>query len=395
MAYKILHVAAHYGGGVGSIIRSWINHDSLNSHTLTYLNDISDNDKPGQYLFNPEMIEENDIILCHVWNHPSMFEFLINSDIPPCRLIGWSHMSGLYPPYVLFDRLVYYFDEFLYTSPVSNLTGIRRDYIWSCCDIYDFLNIVIIPHNGFNVGYIGTLDYCKIHPDFIDICSRIDIPDVKFIIVGSGGDADSMRDEVTRRGLDDKFTFTGLVDDVKPILATFDVFLYPLYERHFGTCEQVLGEAMAVGLPCVVLDNMAEEFIIDHGVNGIICQGVDEIPSVIMDIYNHNIRIDSNVVRKSAARLYSVNNKVAMWSVVFDRIMQQDKRGHKWYNVFIESLGEQGDIIRRCLNYGDIDKIKDIFNDSLQWSSNSKGSVRQYADYYKNDSFFKELIELI
>lgn len=391
--HSILHIAAHYGGGVGSIMRSWIANDSANSHALSYLNDIPENAKDGALLFNAKMVNDADIVICHVWNHPSMFEFLIESKLPQCRMIGWSHMSGLHAPYVLSDKLINYFDEFYYTSPISNLTGIRRDYIWSVRDIGDFLKIHKTPHDGFVIGYVGTLDYCKIHPQFLDICQSIDVPGAQFVVVGTGCDAADMEADAKRRGLN--MQFTGLVDDIRPYLATFDVFLYPLYEKHFGTCEQVLGEALAAGLPCIVMGNEAERYIIQDNVNGFICYETDEIQGIVKALYNNQIKLDCETVRKHAAELYSIETKIKKWNTVFDRIMKQEKRTHKWYDIFFESLGRCGDTIRRRLNYNDTGLITEIFKNNNQWKSKSKGSVRQYLDYYPDDPVMQKLAELL
>lgn len=387
MGYKILHVAAHYGGGVGSIIKTWIKYDQKNQHSLSYLNAIPENDKSGQDYFNSLMVARADFVLCHVWNHPALFEFLVTEKLPPCRMIGWSHMSGLHAPYMLFNKLVNYFDEFVYTSPVSNLTGIIKEYIWSTCDIKDFLKLKKKNHDGFNIGYIGTLDYCKLHPDFLKICQKINIPDVKFIIVGSGCDAEEIKREVVKRGMNNKFVFTGIVSDIRPILSTFDVFLYPLYEKHFGTCEQVLGEAMAAGITCVVLNNEAERFIISNGVNGFICRSVEDIPDIINGIYRKEKSINPETAKRYAEKRYSVKNKINSWNDIFDRLILQKKTMHTWNNIFIESLGGNFPEDRR--------KIKELIGNSRQWKSESKGSIKQYAGYFPDDKFIKDLTGLL
>jgi L-malate glycosyltransferase len=387
---KILHIAAHYGGGVGSVVGAWVKHDSENTHTLTYLNNTPENEQPGHILFDPCFMEDADIVVCHVWNHPALFKFLVTCPAPACRMVGWSHMSGLHAPYVLFDKLVDYFDEFIYTSPISNHTGIHKEYIWSTCDSSEFLKIEKTPHDGFNVGYIGTLDYCKLHPEFIDICESIDIPGVKFIVVGDGCDFEGMKDEIIKRRIGSKFIFTGLIPDVRPMLSLFDVFLYPLYDRHFGTCEQVLGEAMAAGVPCVALNNPAERFILDYGKCGSICNSTGDIPGVVRRIYEGR-GINTDAARDRARKLYSTQNKISRWNCVFDRIMQQPKRLHSWNNIFLESIGDIGAMFRK----GDREKIQEIFSGSNQWKSKSKGSVKQYADYFPYDKYLQELAKLL
>jgi len=409
---KILHVAAHHGGGVGSTIRAWISGDVFNTHTLTYLNDIPENKNKYTELFNIDMIKDYDFVICHVWNHPAMMEFLMTVRLPPCRLIGWSHMAGNHAPYVLFDKLINHFDEFLYTSPVSNLCGTEKDFIWSTCNIDDFLCMKNKKHEGFNIGYIGTLDYCKLHPDFIDICESISIPGSKFVIVGDGCDAKAIKEEIKTRNLEDRFIFTGIVEDVKPFLSLFDVFLYPLYEKHFGTCEQVLGEALASGIPCIVLNNDAESIIIEDMKNGTICNDIEEIPGKIHDIYMKKIKLDRTTIRKSAYERYSVRDKITKWNEVFDKAITENKKEHVWEkikeveDIFIESLGEDGKIFKLYVRFskkGDyyglstfaIPRIKQLFKNNRQWHSKNKGSITQYANYFSENEYLQKWKELL
>lgn len=45
----------------------------------------------------------------------------------------------------------------------------------------NYKNIIRKEHHGFNVGYIGTVDYSKMHPNFLNIYEKIDIPDAKLL----------------------------------------------------------------------------------------------------------------------------------------------------------------------------------------------------------------------
>ena len=46
-------------------------------------------------------------------------------------------------------------------------------------------NVPLVKHDGFNIGYVGTLGYVKLYPEFMDYCEAVsDIPDVKFIMIG-------------------------------------------------------------------------------------------------------------------------------------------------------------------------------------------------------------------
>ena len=393
--YNILHIAAHYGGGVGSVMRSWKKNDLENNHTLTYLNDIEENKTPYTKLFNIDMVKEYDIVLCHVWNHPAFFSFLVNTKIPKSRLIGWSHSSGLYPPYVLFNKLIDYFDDFVYTSPVSKKIAPDIKTIWSCTDISEYYNVKKKEHNNFNIGYIGTLDYCKLHPDFIKICKDIDSKNTRFIIIGGGCDLDNMVAEAKELGIFEHCIFTGKVKDVKPYLSLFDVFMYPLYEKHFGTCEQVIGEAMAAGVPCVVLNNPAETHIID-GSNGFLCLSKESMIYTIKKMEEKSLTVRTNdemYSRFSALRKYSVENMVGQWNNVFDKMINTEKTERFWDggDPFIESLGPYGYPFRS----NSYSTISAMFKENRQWYSESKGSLKQYSKHFPENKQYKEWLKLL
>ena len=64
--------------------------------------------------------------------------------------------------------------------------------------------------------------------------------------------------------------FEGFTDNIESVLAKTDIFAYPLTEKNYATTENALLEAMAAGLPVVVLNNPAERSIVENGVTGIV-----------------------------------------------------------------------------------------------------------------------------
>ncbi len=377
--YKILHLAAHYGGGVGSIVQSWIENDHQNYHTLTYLNDSPENYKPWMQPLYSYMIGQYDIVVVHVWNHPALFHFLEKVNPMPCRMIGWSHMAGTQPPYILFDKLKNYFDEFYYTSPIS---GHDHDYIWSSCDIDEFLKIEKRSHFGLNVGYIGTIDFCKMHPDFNKIVKAV--PEANFTVIGGGCDLEKLKKQCL--GLKN-IRFTGQIQHIHNYLSEFDVFLYPLNPMHQGTCEQVIGESMAAGLIPIVLKNDAEKHIIQHNKTGLICNSIEEMTQYLKNIPE----LDINKIRQSARDKYSVSKKIKKWNDIFDRIIKQPKKTRKWESenhIFIESLGPYG---QQFLD----DPWSLINKNPHHWRSEHKGSPKQYLEYFPDDKKLQEWVKLL
>ena len=385
---KILHILSHLGGGVGTVVYSWVNNDTHNTHTLSYLNDIPENNKPGQCLFDMDMIPEHDVVVVHVWNHPALFDFLVNAPLPACRLIGWSHMAGHHPPYSLFDKLIDYFDEFYFTSPVCHSRATPDKVIWSTGDMSRFLQIEPQPSDTFTIGYVGTLDFSKLHEDFIEICSAINNPWVRFMVVGSGCDIGILRKQAAEAGLN--MIFTGQVPDAAPVLSRFDVFLYPLARNHYGTAEQIIGEALSIGIPAICLDNPAEKEIIENFENGFLCRDKFEIAEKINLIYDKKIIFDVKKIKDSAKKIYSIEKKIKRWNFVLTEAMALVKRKREWKNEarnesgneFIESLGPFGLVFQHG-SQADIEKL--YIENYYQWRSSSKGSINQYADYFKSN----------
>ena len=127
-----------------------------------------------------KIISDSDIIIIHWWNHPLLYDLLVRDRLPKCRLIIWSHNSGLFPPGAFTKKILEYPDLFVFTTPLSfeveeikKLSDNQRNnlrVIWSTGGIEHVKNIKPQFHKGFNIGYIGTVDYCKLHPDFLQLC---------------------------------------------------------------------------------------------------------------------------------------------------------------------------------------------------------------------------------
>lgn len=413
---NILHIAVHLGGGVGTVVKNWIKNDPINNHKVLLLNKNYYGEDPS-YIHNnmrnkndeiKEYIKKSDIIVIHFWNHPLLFEFLVNFKFPPCRLCIWSHVSGLNPPYVHLEKLANLSDKFILSSPISFSGGIdsfsdksigKTSVIWTTGGVEDYLKINKRVNKDFVVGYIGTLDYCKISPNFVPLCEEIlkEIPDAKFVICGVGPDEEKIKKEISHKGLGNSFSFKGMCLNVKEIIPSFSVLGYPLNEKHFGTCEQVLGEVMAAGIMPVVFDNPAEKHICQS--IGKVSKCLEEYIKNIIDLYskpiNRKVALD---LKGRAKELYDMNTMIDSWNKVFSECLVSKKESREWnaskvyngYEIFLESIGKYSNIVKS----GNLEEIKRFFS-SDQWLSKSKGSIRQYVDAFPNDSRLLNLLNII
>ncbi|NLD39110.1 MAG: glycosyltransferase family 4 protein [Desulfatiglans sp.] len=438
---NILHITPHLGGGVGTVVLNWlikekeINKDfnhriaclEINKNSMKEYLDLGISIHDGLYFNRPllmEWINESDIVLMHWWNHPTLYDVIVNSDFPECRLILWNHVSALNPPYILSNRLIEYSDRFIFTSPVTyeteeiiNLPDYLRErlgVVWSSCGTDIFTGFKRKNHKGFIVGLTGTVDYGKLHPDFIKMCANINIPDVHFIVC-SGDPQDRIKEDAEKLNITDKFSFKGRVPSIIPYLAIYDVFGYPLQPKHLGSCEQAIGEAMMAGAVPVVLNNPAERYIIDNNVTGIIAVSQEEYCRAIEYLYHHpeeRTRLAKNAV-SAARKKYSISRKIKAWREIFDEILHHDKRHHTWSDgkyttgsgIFIESLAKYGEIFKKYIRAKEqVDEenlrlserdIFELFKSNSQWYSNNKGGVKQYLRIFPDDFYLKEWNKLL
>lgn len=415
MNKKILHITPHLGGGVGSVLLNYLNFEQKNKDVLhsvamlDYANDKAiQKSKEIDFELFPNMhkdipsllrlVVDSDIVLIHFWNHPLLYDFLVRNTLPESRVIFWSHISGFSAPNVFTDKLLQYPDKFVFTTPLSfeaKEVELQKDKVnfatvWSTGGVEHFKDVQVKPHEGFNIGYIGTVDYSKMHPDFIKMCAKINIPDAKFIVCGAG-DYSDMQKQAKELGILDKIEFKGQVADIKEYLEIFDVFGYPLNPNHYGTCDQVLQEAMAAGVVPVVMDNPMENYMLDGGNIGFVAKNEQEYIEAIEKLYKENVLRQkmSKKAREYALSRYSVENLSKEWGGIFEEVMLFNKMPKSWeinprqitaFDVFLESLGQYGCVFQN----GDGQSIKKLLKQP-QWQSKTKGTPYHYFSFFGAD----------
>ena len=94
----------------------------------------------------------------------------------------------------------------------------------------------------------------------------------RLVLIGDGPDRSALEHQVTAAGLSQAVDFVGEQPDVVPWLSVADLFLLPSSQESFGMAAL---EAMACEVPVVAsrVGGLAE--VIDHGVNGFLCDPDD------------------------------------------------------------------------------------------------------------------------
>ena len=301
---NILHVTPHLGGGVGkahaalaaalpaSISQTYLlleeprdrRHADMveaSGARVVVADDLSDVARRAR---------EADIVQFEYWNHPRLYECLARCDFPAMRSVFWSHISGLFKP-VIQPALIETASRFVFTTAaslaapgVAALQAASPKKIAVINSGFGFANPPARqPAAGTpRIAYLGTADFVKMHPGFFDAIDALDGDDIRVSVWGTASDEVTQRVQAMRHP--QRISLRGQTADPRAALAEADIFFYPLQADHYGTAENVLIEAMSLGLPAIVLNNPAEAAIVRDGVTGLIARDIRECAALLQTL---------------------------------------------------------------------------------------------------------------
>lgn len=115
-----------------------------------------------------------------------------------------------------------------------------------------------VPDGALLVGHVGRFNAQKNHAFLLDVFAAIleARPDAVLALVGKGDLENEIASQVESLGIAGSVRMLGVRSDVPALLSAFDVLAFPsLYEG----MPNVVIEAQAAGLPCVVSDEITRE----------------------------------------------------------------------------------------------------------------------------------------
>lgn len=124
-----------------------------------------------------------------------------------------------------------------------------------------------ISPNAPLIGSVGRIVPIKNHALFLDMARRVkqQRPDAHFVIVGDGELRAAVQAQADSLGLRDSVTFTGFVQDLKPVYSDMDALV--ISSDNEGTPVSIL-EALAAGVPVVSTAVGGVPDLLQHGAYG-------------------------------------------------------------------------------------------------------------------------------
>jgi glycosyltransferase involved in cell wall biosynthesis len=241
-----------------------------------------------------DLIAQADVVQVDWWNTPETAN-LLSRKLPPSRLVLWSVVTGDAPPHVISEDLLAKVDHFVACSPYSmELPSVKslsnpskKEFIHIPANFDRLRNFRKKEHEGFNIGYIGTIDYAKMHRDYLAMCKSLDIPEVRFLVCGQGRSLGEIKDQSIKQGMGDRFRFFGYVEDIAEVISEMDIYGYPLNENTFAAAELNLQEVMWSGLPIVSSPYGGVPHLIQHGETGLLVDNEKDYRLAIHYLYHH------------------------------------------------------------------------------------------------------------
>ena len=308
----VLHLTPHLGGGVGKALSGLVRHTPAASgirHAIVCLEAPEKNQFVAQLAAagcpvtacpTPEelaaQVAQADIVQLEWWGHPATFAALCQAALPPLRLLVWCHISGLHTPRIP-SALLAAAGCGLLTSPatltapeVARLPEAVRQrlaVVHSSGGFDGLIPPVRTADEPLRAGYLGSLNFAKLHPHLIAFLAAVPLADFRLRLIGDTTNRAVLERQAWAAGLADSLDFRGYTTDVATELAAINVMPYLLNPRHYGTTENALLEAMAMGVVPVVLDNPAERCLVEDGRTGLMVRTPREFGEAMAWLARH------------------------------------------------------------------------------------------------------------
>jgi glycosyltransferase involved in cell wall biosynthesis len=417
---KVLHITPHLGGGVGKALSGLVLNtpsDSNICHSIVCLETpekmqfIDKVIKNGCNVFlSPSnsqlsnLIENSDIVQLEWWNHPETISRLCRSPLPAMRLLIWCHVSGLHNP-IIPKHLIESAHKCIFTSPcsysateVSSLLPAhknRMDVVHSAGGFEE----LVLPDRSTNdplvMGYFGSLNFAKLHPHYVDYLAAVTLPNFKVRLIGDIHNKDILEKQCEQADRLGMLDFRGYSTRISSELQSINVLAYLLNPEHYGTTENALLEAMAMGIVPIVLDNPAERYLVEDRKTGLIVSNPGEFAAAVLWLAENpkeRQKISRQAVEAVQAR-FNVDRMVTSLTEHYCALTSEQKRTISFTDIFGKSPSDwflscqwNPSIFTEALS---IDFDEDVFA-TYGLLEQTKGTVFHFLQNFPDDLKLKQ-----
>lgn len=184
-----------------------------------------------------------------------------------------------------------------------------------------------LPGDAPLVGVVARYHPEKNHSGFITAAALLcaSVPHVHFVLAGAGVDIlnSDLNAAIERKGLQANMHLLGRRDDVTRLMASLDVLASPSHGEAF---PNVLGEAMACGVPCVVTDvGDSAEIVADTGrvVAAGDMAGLANGLHTLLNLSPTQRTVLGQQARSRVAAEYEIGNVAALYMAFYERVAAQ------------------------------------------------------------------------
>ena len=151
--------------------------------------------------------------------------------------------------------------------------------------------------------FAGRLEYWKGAQLALGAVARLrrQVPDISFTIAGTGPDENYLRDVVAQLGIAGSVRFAGNVphERMNQLYSAHDIFLFPSLH---DSAANVIGEALAHGLPVVCLDLGGSGVAVDDSCGVVVAARARSRPAVEQELADALMKICGDPDRLAALR---------------------------------------------------------------------------------------------
>jgi hypothetical protein len=315
------------------------------------------------------------------------------------RLLLWCHVSGINTP-IIPSRLMEAAHACLFTSHCSyDAAEVAR-----LLPSYRSRMGVIHSAGGFSglsvpdrrhettlaAGYLGSLNFAKLHPRYVEFLSAVTISGFSVRMIGDIVNREALEQQCQKAGRLDILEFRGYTDDIAAELAAINVLPYLLNPLHYGTSENALLEAMAMGVVPIVLDNPAERCLVKDRETGLIVTTPKEFSDAVSWLENHP-QERRQISRQASAAVrdrFAVGKTVDAFYRQYSSVRMADKTTISFDSIFGRTPAEWFLTNQKHPEYFTADRQLGT-NDEHTLPGlleKTKGSVFHYCRHFPEDS---------